>query len=220
MRIVARLRKTDNAKYISHLDSLRVLQRSILRAEIPVAYSQGFSPHPLISFATALALGYTSDCEWVDIKMKEEISPDEFIAKLNANLPAGFEAVSAYAVEDSFPAISSFMRSAEYEAIPDIHIDFAEFQNAVDTLLSGSIIVTKRKKSGNKKIEVEADIRPDVYEMKAIQAVPVKLHIVGRLENTGALNVDALLLQLNNVLNIDCAWHVNRKAVNLVDFNE
>lgn len=219
MRIVASLKKTGNAKYISHLDSLRVLHRSVLRADIPIAYSQGFSPHPLMSFATALALGHTGECEWIDVKMQEDMQVDEFIKRINPCLPTGYEVTNAYSVDDKFPAIAGFMQSADYEATTDATIDISTLNNAIQTLLSGSILITKRKKSGNKKIEAEVDIRPAVYEMKAVEAKFPKLHIVGKLDNTGALNVDALLAQLNILLNIDCLWSVNRKSVNLIGFN-
>ncbi|NLB62168.1 MAG: DUF2344 domain-containing protein [Clostridiales bacterium] len=219
MRIVASLKKSGNAKYISHLDSLRVLHRSVLRANIPIAYSQGYSPHPLMSFATALALGHTGDGEWIDVKMQEDIQVNEFIQKINPCLPTGYEVTNAYAVDDKFPAVASFMQSAEYVATTDTIIDFKTLNNAILSLLSSNIIITKRKKSGNKKVNAEVDIRPHIYEMKAVEGKFPKLHIVGKLDNTGALNVDALLAQLNILLNLDCMWSVNRKSVNLIGFN-
>jgi radical SAM-linked protein len=67
MRLVIKYTKEERVKYISHLDFLRLVQRAIRRADIPVAYSQGFNPHPRLSFASALAVGVTSEGEYLDI---------------------------------------------------------------------------------------------------------------------------------------------------------
>ena len=79
--------KLGMGKYISHLDLLRTFTRSIHRAELPVRYSQGFNPHQLITFSLPLALGVTSETEFVDIDFEDTVSPDEILTKLNKNLP-------------------------------------------------------------------------------------------------------------------------------------
>ena len=71
MRIIARFEKGEAVRFVSHLDIQRTFQRAFRRANIPLAYSQGFNPHPQLSFATALSLGYTSEAEWFDVKLAE-----------------------------------------------------------------------------------------------------------------------------------------------------
>ena len=93
--------------YISHLDTLRTFIRACRRAKLPLSYSQGFNPHPLISFLMPLSLGFTSECEYVDIGLEGEISADEAIARLNAALPDGFLVVSAGAPHDKPGDITS-----------------------------------------------------------------------------------------------------------------
>lgn len=75
------------AKYISHLDLLRCFTRSIMRAELPVKYSQGFNPHQKITFSLPLSIGVTSICECVDIDFEDSISDSEIMARLNKTLP-------------------------------------------------------------------------------------------------------------------------------------
>ena len=90
MRIAARFKKGEQVRFVSHLDVQRMFQRSFRRAGIPVAYSQGFNPHPLTSFATALSVGCSSDAEWIDVKLDRDMSLTEFSMKLNSALPNGF----------------------------------------------------------------------------------------------------------------------------------
>lgn len=65
MRIIASFYKHEQVMFVSHLDMQRLFQRAFRRADLPLAYSNGFNPHPLLSFATALSVGYTSDCEYL-----------------------------------------------------------------------------------------------------------------------------------------------------------
>jgi radical SAM-linked protein len=89
--------KTGRAKYISHLDLMRCFQRCIRRAELPIAYSEGFHPHMLIVFAAALSLGFESECEIIEIQLSKELPFDEVKDRMNAILPEGIEVLSCYA---------------------------------------------------------------------------------------------------------------------------
>ena len=79
--------KLNMAKYISHLDLLRCFTRSIMRAELPVKYSNGFNPHQKITFSLPLSIGVTSDSEFVDIDFEDGIKDSEIMERLNNNLP-------------------------------------------------------------------------------------------------------------------------------------
>ncbi|MDY4976376.1 MAG: TIGR03936 family radical SAM-associated protein [Clostridia bacterium] len=87
--------KGERLKYIAHLDTLRTFIRALRRAKLPIAYSQGFNPHPIISFLMPLSLGFTSNCEMVDIGFAEEISCEEAAKRLDAALPPGFDVTGA-----------------------------------------------------------------------------------------------------------------------------
>ncbi len=87
MRLIAEFEKIGPAAYISHLDLQRVMGRALRRAKAPIKYSQGFNPHVLMSFATALSVGCESVCEILDLPLEYE---DKTLPQtLNANLPRG-----------------------------------------------------------------------------------------------------------------------------------
>ena len=87
MRMIAEFEKMGRMSWFSHLDLQNTMQRALRRAQLPVAYSQGFNPHVLTSFATALSVGCQSRGEVMEVEMAGEISPEEFAEKLNACLP-------------------------------------------------------------------------------------------------------------------------------------
>lgn len=84
-----RFSKTGRAKYISHLDLIRCIQRAVVRAGLPAAYSEGFHPHMQTAFAATLSLGFTSIAEILDLTLTETIPAEEVMARLNQTLPTG-----------------------------------------------------------------------------------------------------------------------------------
>ncbi len=93
MKLEARFCKKGVLKYISHLDIVRLFQRSVRRAELPVALSQGYSPHYKISFSDALKLGVESDSERIVFALDKAIEPEEFRLRINEKLPEGIRVV-------------------------------------------------------------------------------------------------------------------------------
>ncbi len=140
--------------YISHLDIMRTFQRALKRAGIAVKHTEGFNPHPYISIALPLSLGYSGECEFLDMVVLDDMPCEEIVARLNDSLPEGIVAVSAY--ENGRPvreiAYSEYDISMEYDnGIPE---------NA-ERELSGfleceEILVIKKSKRG----ETETNIAP------------------------------------------------------------
>ena len=89
MKVKAIFSKTGDMRFISHLDLMRLFQRALRRANLPVAISQGFSPHLKISIARAMKLGIESDCEELTVNMSEAAAPGIIMQSLNDNLPVG-----------------------------------------------------------------------------------------------------------------------------------
>ncbi len=87
--------KGEEIKFISHRDLMRVFQRAIRRADIPIASSQGFNPHTKISWGNALKLGRTSDNEYAVLHIESWIKPQELMHRLNQELPKGIEILEA-----------------------------------------------------------------------------------------------------------------------------
>jgi len=89
MKIKALFSKTGDMRFISHLDLMRLFQRALRRAQLPVTISQGFSPHLKISIARALKLGVESDSEELTINMSDTVAPEIIKRSLNDRLPQG-----------------------------------------------------------------------------------------------------------------------------------
>ena len=104
----------EEVKFISHLDLMRLWHRAFLRAEIPLAYSEGFNPHPRISLAAPLAIGITSEAELMDIFTGKSVSPHWFTAALSQQLPLGIEILQVHSVPLDEPSLQSQVSFAEY----------------------------------------------------------------------------------------------------------
>ena len=88
--------KEGRARYISHLDLMRTFQRAFLRADIPIKHTEGFNPHPFISIALPLSLGFSSQCEILEFGLLEGTTQTEVPDRLNAALPEGVRVLECY----------------------------------------------------------------------------------------------------------------------------
>ncbi len=113
-RLRIRFSRGEDVKYISHLDLIRLWQRALNRAGIPLTYSRGFNPHPQISMALALAMGVTSEAELMDIYVDRFISPHNFTAAMGQQLPRGIAISGVFTTPLTIPSLQSQVRQAEY----------------------------------------------------------------------------------------------------------
>jgi len=115
----AQIRKGSEIAFLSHLEYMNVFMSALLRSKLPAAYSEGFNPHLKVSFATALGVGVTSDCEYVDFVLKSKILDAEVMNKLNSQLPKGMEIVRLKKLFGKSEALMSLVDFSRYEiAIP------------------------------------------------------------------------------------------------------
>ena len=215
MRIVACFYKHDEVRFVSHLDMQRLFQRAFRRAGLPLSYSKGFNPHPLLSFATALSVGYTSECEYFDVTLDESISIGEFCAKVNAVLPAGVRITAATDAGESKASLTTLMRRAEYDV--KLHLDAcvkpATIDEAIGFLLNDEIIVQKKTKGGIK----PTDIRPQLIsiELLGVDGNEAELHICGKLTAEGGLPLELLIGALYERLGVGGTASVNRTGIEM-----
>ena len=211
MRIIAAFQKNKEISYTSHLDVQRTLQRAFRRAELPLAYSKGFNPHPKLSFATALATGYTSDGEWFEVELDRPIEPQEFIERVNPALPDGMRIVCAFEADDSIDTLSKLIRAAQYELT--VHFDAPvpeqDVRNAVQSIMgTDPVIVEKKTKSGVK----PTDIRPDILEasVREVSDTSAILDVVGTLTAAGGLRAETFVRALSDRLHLNCFFTAHR----------
>jgi radical SAM-linked protein len=154
--------KSGPARFISHLDLARSFERSLVRASIPVAYSQGFNRRPRMHFAAPLPLGITSEHELADIWLSQSLRPEQLRSRLNAKIAPGLfvKAVDEIPLEGS--ALQTLTSSASYEAMMPGPTRREELQNQIEALLSSDSRPFERKRG--KKIR-RFDIRPMILEL-------------------------------------------------------
>lgn len=114
MRALIRFGKQPRLRFISHLDLQRFFQRAVNRTGLPIAYTQGFNPHPVISFGSALALGWTSEYEVIDIKLSAPMGRKRTEDSVRAALPEDLPVLETRMVDDRHPAPMSQVRMADY----------------------------------------------------------------------------------------------------------
>ena len=135
-RLRIRFCRGQEVKFISHLDIVRLWQRALHRAEIPLAYSEGFSPHPRISLAAPLPIGVTSQAELMGILCTKWVSPHFFTAAVSQQLPPGIEILQVYQVALTMPSLQSQVRYAEYRVEVETEKRRENIESAVTGLLS------------------------------------------------------------------------------------
>jgi radical SAM-linked protein len=115
MRLRITFAKTEEMRYTGHLDLHRTWERTFRRAGLPLAYSQGFHPQPRINLASALPLGFTSECEMVDVWFEQPISSLGVRAALQQAVPSGISIQDVQEVDDKAPALQTQVIASEYE---------------------------------------------------------------------------------------------------------
>ena len=125
MRIRLTFAKTAAMRFTGHLDLHRTWERTLRRARLPLAYSQGFSPHPHINLASALPLGFTGEAEIIDIWLEQELPIAEAQALLEPALPPGIQLVSIVEIDGRRPSLQTELQASEFtitflEPFPDL----------------------------------------------------------------------------------------------------
>ena len=149
--------KTGRAKYISHLDLMRTFQRAFARAKIQIKHTEGFNPHPFVSIALPLSVGYSSECEILEFGLMGDITAEEVPARLTAAMPEGIVIHQCYPAERKLKELSSvnYIMNFEYpEGRPQ------ECEDAIRELLGRESLVVKKKSNKSKKGFTEVDLIP------------------------------------------------------------
>ncbi len=135
-RLRVRYSRGEEIKFISHLDVMRLWERALRRAQMPLAYSEGFSPHPRMSLAAPLPVGVTSEAELMDVFVTKRVSPHWFTTAASRQLPPGIEILGVYQIAPSMPSLQSQVRYAEYRVDLETEKVLKDIESAVAALLS------------------------------------------------------------------------------------
>ena len=168
MKVRIKFKKYGVMKFIGHLDIMRYFQKAMRRADIDIAYSEGFSPHQIMSFAAPLGVGIISQGEYLDIEVHSSKSSRESVDALNATMVEGVEVVSFKRLDDHAKTAMAIVAAADYNmyykdgyevplTVDELHVKRKEFYE-----LPTEILITKK----TKKSEKIMDLKQLVYDFQ------------------------------------------------------
>ena len=181
MKARIKFRKYGVMKFIGHLDIMRFFQKVMRRADIPIAFTGGFSPHMIMSFANPLGVGLTSDGEYFDIELAEEIDMQAAVARMNEVMVEGIDVVNMVPISDSKKDTGmSIVAAADYLSSLKTGTFPSDWKERANMFLNQSEIKTVKK---TKKSEKEVDIKPMIYQFETRDESVYMRVATGSVEN-------------------------------------
>ena len=205
--------KKEDMVFISHLDLIRLFERAFRRAYIPISYTKGYNPRPIMAFATALGIGVSSDGEYMDIEIQNKIELHELINNLNNVLPDGIAIVEGRYIDKSQSSLMSIINYSKYETKIVFYEDKEEkiVKNKLKTFLNLEEIIDikekKRKgkyKRPNKNALQEINIRDyikgiDLVKIKGNEAI---LNMILATGSNGNLKPEVVVDKIKEYVNL------------------
>ncbi|MGI6722086.1 MAG: TIGR03936 family radical SAM-associated protein [Anaerovoracaceae bacterium] len=170
-KYIMKFSKEGYIKYTSHLDMMRLFRRSFKRAGIDLKYSSGFNPHPKLSFAQPLSLGYTSICELMDFETKEDHDPAVIKKRMQQMMPEGITITECCKGDEDKKTLASRCTAAEYIIAVPVAPGVQISPSAAEDFLSQDKITAlkkqkKKKGGGLREVDIKGQIR-ELYVYKA-----------------------------------------------------
>jgi radical SAM-linked protein len=183
MRLRITFQKTGEIIYTSALDLQKIWERSLRRARLEVAYSEGFHPQPKMQLAVPLPVGYKGNNELIDIWFTDSFSKEEVLDNLQNNLPEGINLVSIEEIIDNQKALNGLAESAEYKVmVLDTEFDFIALEKSMNHLIGKKSIERERNKK-------RYDLRPLILDLKLTKLdnslFQIYMHLLSRSGATG-----------------------------------
>ena len=167
MKIRIKFSKQGNMRFIGHLDIMRFFQKVMRRADVNIRYSEGFSPHQIMSFAAPLGVGLTGSGEYLDIEVLSTDSSAEMVRRMNETMVEGMEVLSFKRLPDDAVNAMSLVAACDYTihlrpGYPEkLGMSEAEFMKGlVSYIENGNLEIVKKTKKGEKLM----DLKPYIYE--------------------------------------------------------
>jgi len=211
-QIVCRFAKGEAAKYISHLDLMRALERGMRRARLPLAYSEGFNPRPRVSYASAMSVGHTSGAELLALGLTQPMDPTEVMQALNASLPEGLQILQAWASPPHKPKTTlGDIDTAEYVVSVHGPLESLDLEQRVAEFAAQDRIWIRRVRDKSAK---DLDLRPLVKAVKLarLDGNEAELHLTLRTGSAGGARPEEVLAALG-VDGREFKAHIYRSAL-------
>jgi len=164
--------KQGKVRFVSHRDVARAFERAFRIEALPLAFTQGFSPRPKVSFGLALSVGHESDAEYLDVELAEPMPLDLLGDALTAALPEGIDVIGVVPLVDRAPALQEAVGEVEWEieirgATPDVDASPDSVTVRVDAVLAASTLPVERVRKGKTTTD---DIRPAIRRITVLGA--------------------------------------------------
>ena len=205
MKVIIKYKKVDRLKFISHLDTIRLLQRAIRRAGIKILYSQGYNPHPKFSFAMPLSLGLETYGDYVEIELEDYENSNTIKERLNKVLPEFFKVIEAKKSENN-KTLAARLKYVLYRIdleLENTNID--ELNNIKDRFFKEEQIVERIKIKKRRKKVKKFDGRKFIEKIEVVDFKNnnAELKVYGIFSNEGAIKMEELIELLKSLtLNI------------------
>lgn len=176
MKIRIKFRKYGVMKFIGHLDILRYFQKAMRRADIDICYSEGFSPHQIMSFAAPLGVGITSDGEYLDIEVHTTKSSKEAMEALNNTMVEGMEITGYIKLPDQAKTAMSIVAAADYTLSfkegYEIPLGTEKFVHGIEEFFTSQkeVLITKQTKKSEKVMDLKQLVY--AFEVKEAEGKP------------------------------------------------
>lgn len=168
--------KLGRVRWTSHRDVARMWERALRRGRLPLAYTEGFSPRPRISFGLALPTGCESLAEYLDVSVTEPVDPDESAGRLSELLPDGVATTAAGQVDPGSPSLQQAVTSCSWEI--EVAAPEAEVRDAVDRVLAAPTLPVQRERKGH--VDTD-DLRPAVLALSTAATSSGAVQLVAEL---------------------------------------
>lgn len=191
MRMIACFGKQGVARHVAHLDLLRTMQRALRRAELPIKYSEGFNPHPLLAFGSAMSVGMESTGEYLDVTLSQDMSEEEFFLRAREQMPPGITLLDAHAVSNRYPALMQVISKADYKVWLSWtdHRTAEELFQSMKSALDAPLLAMKKGKKGMKEVDLAPMVLKAQCEVEDIaEAGQICLSLQLVHASSGALN--------------------------------
>jgi radical SAM-linked protein len=211
-KIRVKFKRGEQVKFLSHLDVMKVFERTLRRGNIPIAYSKGFNPHPQIVFGLPLGVGVVSYSEYADFEFSEVFDIHEFVDRMNQHLPKGFEIIDAKE-KKAKENIMAAIEKANYQLLLEFDANNTEaiVNGKIREFLDKEEIMTEKKtKKGRKTINIRNLIETvsimevDGIEHKNDEKKYFKFNMLLSAGSNGNLKPEVFIKEFNNTFDIGC----------------
>lgn len=193
MKYILFFKKQGYMAYISSLDTVLIITRALRRAQIPFSWTEGFSPHPKLSFSPSLSLGFESNTEFFEMELKENIAKGILKEKLNEELPNGLKITR---IIEEVPHIFSMLSAHSFNILIEIEKNGSLKKEILNILGSDNLQIIKTNKKGKKVVYPLKDYIYNFSVKKRQKCLLLK--IILHIKGGKSLNPKDILLLLKN----------------------